>query len=337
MTKKAYTIVDVAKAVGVSPSTVSHAISGKRTISMEVRHKIFEKMQELDYRPNFFARAIKNNSTQLIGVVIDNIANLIAAEHINAMTRLFAEHDYDVVLGLAGDDVVKGREMLRKFSSGMVDGIVNMLPQIDSVEAAILCGRVPVYTNLRDEYDPIILDYHAMTRDILEYLWGQGHRKIGYIASYKRASGAEDPAVAAYCSFLASRNIAFDSRLIAQGDDTLISGHVAMEKLYRQVKVTAVFAGNDQMALGVYRWAHEHNLRIPEDLSVVGYDDSMLAELAAPPLTTARYPIVDISRHNVEALLNKMKDKTPSPQGKIVKMPLIIRKSVHNILQKQEV
>ena len=149
MTKKT-TIIDVAKAVGVSPSTVSHAISGKREISTAVKQRIFEKIRELDYRPNFFAQAMKNSSTRLIGIVADECRNPGPALLIDTLTAELARHSYEAVVGLTGLNLEKGREMLRRFSTGLVDGIINLLPQIDSNEAVLLCGTVPVVTHLRD-------------------------------------------------------------------------------------------------------------------------------------------------------------------------------------------
>ena len=331
MIKKSVTIVDVARAAGVSPSTVSHAISGKRAISPEVKHRIYDKIRELDYRPNFFAQAMKNNSTGLIGVVAEECANPSAALHINALAQELQKHSFDIVLGLTGLNLARGRDMLRRFSSGMVDGVINMLPQIDSTEAMILCGSVPVVTNLRQEFAPIILDFEGLTRDTLEYLWGQGHRKIGYIASTMRNYQGEDPAIAAFASFLASKGRHLEMQQVVYGLDTIESGVCAMEKLYANFPVTAVFTGNDQMAFGVYRWAHSRNLRVPEDISVVGFDDTPQAATTTPALTTGRLPIAELAEHTVASLFCKLGLLEMVPQPKVLKLPLIIRNSVRSI------
>ena len=144
MAKRAATIIDVAKAVGVSPSTVSHAISGKREISIPVKERIFEKIRELDYRPSFFAQALKNSSTGLIGVVANECRNPSAAMFIDALTAELEKFSYRPVVGLTGLNHRKGEEMLRRFSTGLVDGVINLLPQIRPEEAQQLCGSVPV-------------------------------------------------------------------------------------------------------------------------------------------------------------------------------------------------
>ncbi len=329
--KKAATIIDVAKAAGVSPSTVSHAISGKRAISNEVKHRIFEQIRALNYRPSFFAQAMKSNSTKLIGILCQECRNPITSLLVDALASELSRHSYDMVLGMTGLDLVKGREMLRRFSAGMVDGVINMLPQIDSTEAAILCGDVPVVTMMRQDNAPLIPDYAGLVRDILEYLWGQGHRRVGYIASTTRNYNGEDPAIAAYAAFLAARGETLDRGLAVYGSDDIESGTAAMEKICRYAPVTAVFTGNDQMAFGVYRWAYSRGLRIPDDLSVIGCDDTPQAATVTPPLTTGRYPLAEVAGHTVGTLLARINAEVPPAQAKILNLPLIVRDSVKNI------
>lgn len=176
MAKRAATIVDVARAVGVSPSTVSHAISGKREISTPVKERIFEKIRELDYRPSFFAQALKRSSTGLIGVVANECRNPGAAVFIDGLAAELEKYSYRPVVGLTGLNHRKGEEMLRRFSTGLVDGVINLLPQIRPEEAQQLCGSVPVVTNIREQPVPVWLDYDKLTRDILSFLWDRGHR-----------------------------------------------------------------------------------------------------------------------------------------------------------------
>lgn len=327
MTKKT-TIIDVAKAVGVSPSTVSHAISGKREISTAVKQRIFEKIRELDYRPNFFAQAMKNSSTRLIGIVADECRNPGPALLIDTLTAELARHSYEAVVGLTGLNLEKGREMLRRFSTGLVDGIINLLPQIDSNEAELLCGTVPVVTHLRDKAAPLRLDYEGMTRELLEYLWSNGHRRIGYIASRTRLYGLPDPSIAVYAAFMESRREPHTSRLIFEGEDSIESGIAGAEAIFSRERVSAIFTGNDQMAFGVYRWAFEKRLSIPEELSVVGFDDVPQAATVIPPLTTFRFPVREVAEHAVRLLLAKQQKTFRPEESRTLHMQITVRNSV---------
>ncbi len=326
MTRKT-TIIDVAKAVGVSPSTVSHAISGKREISTPVKQRIFEKIRELDYRPNFFAQAMKNNSTRLIGIVADECRNPGSALLIDTLSAELSRFSYEAVIGLAGLGLDAGREMLRRFSTGLVDGIINLLPQIDSNEAELLCGAVPVVTHLRDTAAPLRLDYEAMTRELLEYLWSMGHRRIGYIASRTRRYGLPDPSIAVYTRFMESHHQSH-AGLVVEGQDSIETGMTGAEAIFRKERVSAIFTGNDQMAFGVYRWAYENKLSIPEELSVIGFDDVPQAATIIPPLTTFRFPAGEVAAHAVRLLLAKQQKNFQPEKSRSIKMQMIIRNSV---------
>ena len=333
MKKKTTTIIDVARATGVSPSTVSHALSGKRVISAPVKKRIFDKIKELDYRPSFYAQALKNNSTRLIGVVVNECRNPSAASYLDCLAEKLEKFSYKPVVAITGLNHEKGVEMLRRLSTGMVDGIINLLPQIDPVEAEQLCGAVPVVTNLREPAFPVHLDYDRLTRDILDCLWKNGHRDIGYITSRTRLFGSMDTTIQVMRKFLEEHGVAFDPGLVVMGDDTIESSIAAMETIYPHRKVTAVFTGNDQMAFGVYRWAYNHGLTIPNELSVVGFDNVPQAATIIPPLTTASFPYSEIIDHTVRLLMTKL-ERRPVASGKmILEMPLVIRHSVADISQ----
>ena len=327
MKKKATTILDVARAIGVSPSTVSHAISGKRVISAPVKKRIFEKIKELDYRPSFYAQALKNNSTHLIGVVASECRNPSTASYLDCLAEKLEKFSYKPVVAISGQNHEKSGEMLRRLSTGMVDGIINLLPQIEPEEAEELCGAVPVVTNLREPSFPIHLDYDQLTRDILDYLWTRGHRDIGYITSKTRFVGI-DTTIQAMRKFLEEHKVEFDPGLVVIGDDAIETAVSAMEKICNHRKVTAVFTGNDQTAFGVYHWAYNHGVSIPDDLSVIGYDDVPQAATIIPPLTTARFPLDTVVEHMVNLLIAKI-ERRALPSGSIdLKLQMVVRNSV---------
>ena len=330
MKKRAATIIDVAKVVGVSPSTVSHALSGKRVISTPVKKKIFNAIRELDYRPSFYAQALKNTSTRLIGVVVNECRNPSAALFLDGLAAELEKFSYKPVVGLAGLNHEMGEEMLRRFSTGLVDGVINLLPNITPEEAQELCGATPVVTNIRESPVPVVLDYMKLTRDILNYLWSMGHRDIGYITSPTRFE-REDPTVEVMKEFCAEHGVLFNPGQVFTGDDSIESGVRGAEQFAGHCRVTAIFCGNDQMAFGVYRWAFENKVSIPQQLSVIGFDNVPQAATIIPPLTTARFPYAEIIEHTVKLLMAEL-EKRPVPPGRmILEMPLIMRHSVADI------
>ena len=340
MGKQTATIVDVAKAAGVSPSTVSHALSGKREISQPVKERIFEKIRELDYRPSFYAQAMKRNSTGMIGVVVNECRNPSASLFIDTLAAELEKYSYQIVVALAGLDHSKGEKLLRQFSAGLVDGVINLLPQITPEEAQTLCGATPVVTNIREQSIPVRLDYDQLTRNILHYLWELGHRRIGYITSRTRESiySGYDSSIRAMEEFLWEHGQKFDPRMVVEGDDSIESGIAGAGQIMKLGGITAIFAGNDQTAFGVYRWAYLNKVQIPDDLSVIGYDDVPQAATLIPPMTTVRFPYQELVTHTVKLLIAKLRGES-LPQGVItLEQPLVIRRSVadRNRLSLQE-
>ena len=321
------TILDVAEAAGVSPSTVSHAISGKRPISADRKKIIFQKIRELDYRPNLFASSMRNREARRIGLVVDEWSNPRTAKLHGLLSEKFAEAGYELIFACSGVDSERGRRSLYAFSTGLVDGVINMLPQIPHDEAVLLCGNVPVLTYQRDDTAPLLVDYEEGTRKALEYLLELGHTKIGYLVSTTRWYRMEDTTVRFFLSCLQERGLPVSPQQTVQGMDTIEGGEEAMEKLFAACPVTAVLTGNDLMAYGVYRWAVGRGVSIPEELSVIGSDNIPFGKLIHPLLTTLDYPIGECADYTVKAMLTKIREPSARiPPARIVP-ELIVRAS----------
>jgi len=325
--KKRITIRDVADLAGVSVTTVSHAISGKRAINVDTKHRIFEVINKLDYRPDFFASSIKRGASRIVGIVARDIKNPINAMIISALSNELQERSYQAFITISHFDLDAGRNALKSFSSGIADGVINLLPQIDSAEAMVLTRGVPTITHLRLEDQAIVLDFATLTRESLEYLWGLGHRKIGLIAPEIRFFQKEDPAIAIYKGFYSICDHPYDPAWIFTEGNSADAGEAGAEKLYKQLGVTAIITVNDLTALAVYRWASRNKVVIPDDLSVIGFDDIPASSAITPSLTTARYPFEEIAHLEVEALIGKIENKDIGRQTELIHLPLIIRNS----------
>jgi len=324
------TINDVAALTGVSVSTVSHALSGRRKISDEVRKRIFDAVTQLNYRPSYTARVMSSKRTMLVAALISDCGNAATGQLFEAINAELARYSYKMVLAVTGPTKERGREMLATFSTGMVDGIINMMYQIETNEAKHICNPVPVVTYLRQDSAPVYIDFENAAIQAMEYLWSQGHRRIGFITSNTRIYNGIEPCLTGVKQFLSSKRVDFDPQLIYEGSNTCDSGMIAAENLYKQ-GVTAIFAGNDQMAAGVYQWAYQNNLRVPDDLSVIGFDDSPLATSVCPPLTTLQFPNQEIARHTVESLIAKIELQQDPIQTKVIRPTLIIRRSTQPV------
>lgn len=318
------TIADVANHLGVSKSTVSHALSGKRRISAEVRSQVMRAVKELGYRPNFAARVMNTRRTGLVGVLVDSLNNPHNTALLEEFGRAFSSHSIQMVLGTA-DRLDDGRSLLAKFCSGMVDGILNTLPELDVDEAQKLAGGIPVVTYRRHRESPLVIDFAAGARTALAYLFKLGHRHIAMIpAESREQNGLPDPCCSAYCEQMKLMGIA--PQILHAPAGTLQAGYEIADSLFAS-DATAVLAGNDAVASGLIRRAIERGIRLPERMSIVGHDDSPIAVVTSPPLTTLRLPVGPIAAHTVQVLMHEINPAEPMPEPLTIIPELIIRGS----------
>ncbi len=329
------TIADVATRAGVSRSTISHVLNCKRPISGPVKARVMTAIAELGYRPSMAARMLKGERSKFIGALVDNATNPIAGIVIHALTEEFRGLGYQLSVCVCGDSREEGLAMLKRLSNGFFDGVLNMLPQISACEALYACQPLPVMTYLRGDYReaPVHIDVRTAYYEALNYLWDLGHRKIGILVSLKNKSMDHEvePKFEVYKMYMTAKGL-YDPAMSRSGEGTLSDG-VAQAPALAALGCTAILCGNDQMAAGVLSWAKSSGVKIPGDLSVIGYDDSPIASLLSPALTTIQTPIAEISELTAKALVDKCEGRSPRGQQRIVVPKLLIRESAGPVPQ----
>lgn len=324
MAKKT-TIIDVAKQAGVSSSTVSHVLSGNRPISSVVCNRVRKVIEELGYKPNQAAKALVSKQTMQIGVLVDEVDNSITGRLIEEISAFLRNKGYSLLLGICAYDREVAVGYIEKFCAGVVDGVINMVGGLPASEVVRLCGGVPNVSYMRNEDSPVVFDKLGGSMMVMEHLWGLGHRKIGFIASPSENAEIPEERELGYRQFMARIGCEVDESLIMTGDDMTQSGFVLGQKLY-ELGVSAIFAANDMMAVGVLQWAYEKELRIPQDLSVAGFDDAPIAKAVVPALTTVQMPVALLAHKTVDGLLAKIDGKDYG-QTEILSAKLMVRKS----------
>jgi LacI family transcriptional regulator len=322
------TIADVARRVGVSPSTVSHALSRKRPVSRELRQQIQMAIQEMGYRPHFAARSLVNRKTGMIGLLVSELYNPATGALVEAFEKALFERGYKMLLGLVLGDTARLESYLHEFGSGMVEGVINLDPNFESAQLRRQLVGVPVITYLRPVADtPVHIDRAAGVMQAMEHLWTLGHRQIGLITAdpQTRGGAGAGPREMGYRNFYLRQQVAVRPEWIAYGDWRMETGYEHAEGLIR-CGCTAIVAGNDLIAIGSIRRARELGLSVPADLSVVGFDDSPMALMVDPPLTTIQKNETDLARWTVEALIDRIVGRPPQQQRVIVPR-LIVRGS----------
>jgi DNA-binding LacI/PurR family transcriptional regulator len=327
MRAKNVTIKDVADYLGIAPSSVSHALTGRRRISAELVARVNRACQKLGYQPDFAAQAFRSRATGMIGIVVTDFNNAHSAEVFAQVSAQLLRHGYLATLCLANSlDDADGLAILRKISNGRFDGIINMLPQVSPADARRAAGKTPILTFLRQDLAPITMDYAAAAREMLEYLFALGHRRIGYTAISSRNYGGEDPFALA-CGDILRRAGLFDERLCFVGADDFATGRQAAA-YFADLNVTAIFAGNDNIAAGIYQWANARDWKIPRDWSVIGADDTPFAQVLHPPLSSVNLNFPAVIEHTVNTLIAQIRGAGVAEQPLTITPSLIKRESV---------
>jgi LacI family transcriptional regulator len=333
------TIKDVAQEAGVSITTVSHVINETRYVSEELTEKVYEAMRALNYRPNIIARSLRSGRTKTIGLVVPDISNPFFADFSRRIEDKGFEHGYNVILCNTDENPAKEEMYVNVLISKQVDGLIFFSSGTSkSFKNTVTLGDVPVVVTDREpeitNSDVVLIDNHAGGYMATSYLISLGHRRIACISgpSPIRPSAHR---VEGYRSALKEASIAFDQDLVRNGDFRSSSGDKEMKVLLKLPDPpTAVFACNDMMALGAMRAIKEANLNIPEDISVVGFDNTPISSLVYPQLTTISQPIKEMADLAVELLIEKMnikeeqkRQKEISPEYKriILNTELVIR------------
>jgi len=326
------TIRDVARAAQVSTSTVSHVINGTRYVSPDTRERVLQAMAELNYSPNRLARSLRNNRTLTLGVLLPNSANPFFAELLLGIENVCFERGYNIIMGNASDDPQRELEYLQVLLSRQVDGILLISTGAYNESLALLASHeTPVVMVDRTADIPTVDEILTANKQggvlATEYLLGLGHRRIGCITgpSYLTPSAER---VEGYTEALQTAGVPLDEALIVNGDFLHESGYRATRQLLAlPVPPTAIFACNDLMAVGAICALHEAGLGVPEDVSVVGYDDIPLASYTVPRLTTIAQPAREIGQLAAERLIARLQHNSTPPAHQRLPVHLVKRDS----------
>lgn len=301
-------INDVAKQAKVSTATVSRIINGLSGYTEETRQTVVNVIREMGYKPNAIARGLVNKRTHTMGVLLPNISSRLATVLLKGIENRAHHLDYSVVICNTENDGKRTMEYLDVLSEKQVDGIIITSEWLkDAYGEALLAMKIPVVLVLTVSYRfqiPYIkVDDKQAAYQATKYLIDKGHKEIGIISGPQKDKLAGLPRIEGYKQALADYRLTISEDRIAYGDFTYKSGRKGIEEVFkRSPDITAVFAASDEMALGILSYAYKKGIKIPDDLSVIGYDDTQDAEMAIPPLTTVHQPIYEMGERAVEML-----------------------------------
>ncbi len=325
---------DVARLAGVSSATVSYVLNdGPREVSRETRERVLRAIEHLRYKPNLLARSIARKKTQAVALIVPDIANPFFAELSCQVEDAAFEAGYTLILCNSKHDVERERAHLALLDQKRIDGILLITAGLDADELhAVLERHIPLVLLDREvahaAVDTILADNVAIGRCATEHLLEHGYLRIACLAGPSTLAEAVRR-VDGYREALQSQGLASEERWVRWRDWTFEGGYRALHSLFdRGSRPQAVFACNDQMAVGALHAAHELGLGVPEDLAVIGVDNTLPSAIAVPPITTVAQPIAPIGRGGLAMLFERVKG-TAGPTRRRVVMPpeLVVRSS----------
>jgi DNA-binding LacI/PurR family transcriptional regulator len=322
-------MADVARLAGVSSQTVSRVSNGQANVDEATRARVLDAMQTLGYRPNGAARALKSGRFHTIGVIMTTLQTLGNIRTLDAIATEAGRADNSVLLMPIPDRTLRGVSgAYQRLSAQAVDGAVIVLEArfLDQAEFALPPGIpvVVVDSGAGPGYTVVDTDQALGARQATEHLLRLGHRQVWHIAGPETAFSAAHRAKS-WRETLRAAGIAPPPLL--RGDWTTESGYRHGLTLGKRDDVTAIFAANDEMALGAMRALHELGRDVPADVSIVGFDDMEVAASFWPPLTTVRQDFAAVGRLSIQKLLAKVTDPAILPDATVVPTDLVVRKS----------
>ena len=304
------TIYEIATAAGVSPKTVSRVLNDEPFVKDALRERVKAVARDLNYQPNITARGLITRRSFMIGLTYERPSPSYVVELQRGVLERLADERYRMIILPFRDVTARKDEFVAFLRSASLDGVVlappgsdetDVLDQLD--EAGIHYGRIAPQLE-QDRGACALLDDTAAAREAAEHLLALGHRRLAVILGdpTHRASAARS---AGYAQAFAAHGIAPGDVASEPGDFTLASGEAAMHRILARSgpRPTAVLAQNDDMAVGAMTVAREAGLAIPEDMSVIGFDDSDISRLIMPKLTTVRQPVFDMAVSATDGLL----------------------------------
>jgi LacI family transcriptional regulator len=301
-------IKDVARAAGVSTATVSHVLNKTRFVSEETRVRVERAIESCNYYPNANARSLASGRSHTLGLLISDISNPFFPELVKSIETVAFERGHEVILANTDYNDERTLSNVRRFIERKVAGVALMTSELDKglIEELARCHVPVVFLDIGSPgvcMSNIVVDYESGISEAISHLHWLGHRRIAYVGGPARLRSAARR-LAAFRDSMAHQLPDSTPLEIYEGDFRLEGGRrAAREMLGAGTLPTAVVVANDMMALGLMKEFHERGLHVPDDISIVGFDDIAFAELSNPPLTTVCLPRVELGRKAVEALM----------------------------------
>ena len=332
------TMKEVAEHAGVSLATVSRVLNGNTAVSMDRRRAVMDWVRKLEYRPNAAAQALVGKRAYLLGVILPDLSNPFFAEILEQIETYAFSHGYNVVIGNTGGSGARAQDYAASFMSRQVDGML-VCPVTDQERRwtdrlRSFCPVVAV-TQAIEGLDSVLVSMQDGGRIVADHLTRLGHDKIAFLGS------EDDPKLDGLKSQLSRKGVEFSPDAVlseSPWEKTVPADSYAITKEFfrsdRSNGITALFAFNDYAAIGALHAVQDLGLSVPDDLALVGFDNTYLSRQTRPPLTSVTQPTEDIGRLALDILFDRMEGAGDEAPKLVSLQPrLIVRESTAAIAE----
>lgn len=319
------TIYDIAKLAGVNPSTVSRALNNPGRINVKTEAKIKDAAKQLNYRVNPFARALPTGRTKMLGLMVSDITNPVFFEAVRGAEAAAIRHGYTLVIAESQESSSLEASTLQKVQAA-VDGLIMVTTRLEDSQLKDLNDHKPTVLMNRvvDGITDVVPNIEGGIKEAIDHLFQLGHKRLAFISGPKISWMNTSR-----WNLLLKHALAHGMNIVEIGPNmpTIDSGRTAYERV-KAAGVTAVIAYNDLMGIGFMQEAQKHGVRIPEDLSLIGFDNIFGSDFTSPALTTIEIPLIKVGEQAVEALLRLLDDKSEAVKSQsTLETRLVIRNS----------
>ncbi|WP_420827805.1 LacI family DNA-binding transcriptional regulator [Gracilibacillus alcaliphilus] len=328
----------MAKRANVSVSTVSRVLNNSKYVSEDLKKRVLEVVHETGYKPNLVARGLVNKKTHLIGVLIPRISNNFFSKLIEGIEGIAQAYGYNILLSTSNNDIEKELEYLNIFQERQLDGIIFSVTQFTEQHQQFFeQTAVPaVYLGQRMEnqskYPFVTIDNIKAAYEATRYLIQQNHEQIAILAGPESDKATCDHRLQGYIEALEEAGLPVQPAWQTKRFHTIADGyHAAAHIMSQSEKPTAIFACSDQQALGAINYLHEHGYNVPNDISVMGFDDIDLATVFSPKLSTVKQKPVDSGAVAMELMMDQLEGRSIYKMEHLVPYRVVVRESTGSL------
>lgn len=327
------TMKDVAREAGVSTATVSHVINKTRFVEKETKNKVLKVLKKLSYYPNAAAQSLRSKKTKVIGLIVPDISNFFFTAVIRGVENSLKKYGYNLILADSNENLKIEKEQIRVFNAKLIDGLIVAPASGDhTFLKKLLNGNSPVVFIDRKPQgccpgDCVLVDNAEGAYKAVSMLIKKGHSRIGVISGVPGLTTSEERIMGCKKA-LVDYGIKVDQDLIKIGDGRYDSGYKLMKELLLNSNITALFVVNNLMTIGAIQFLKEKQIKVPDELAIIGFDDYKWASITNPPLSVVKQPSRKIGEKASEILIRRIKkEETGDYKEYRLSTELVIRDS----------